>query len=204
MSADHEATKPHGRIPPEKSPGPLELVTGAAISGYRTLKPDDEQYELFADVRRLQAEWDRETRYTFWRAGLLQWPRAAGRLSDYDALSWWVERCRRLGIRDDWIPQRLGRDPETLRRKRLFDRADQRAKEWEWAEETGSRRLIWAPLVVAVERDPLPSPFDLCHDPRLAAFWPEPVQRAEDEFQALTRPGLGFARARQRTSERFR
>jgi len=177
-----EENEGSSRISDADSPGALELVTGSPLNAYRQLLPDDELYSDFLAVWRRQGAWDRDTHFTFWRIGLQLWPRTDGPVEQYEMLSWWVWSWRQSGLTDTEIADRLGRQYDTLRKKKAFHRADQHDSE---------RRGEWvrAPLVIAAEIERRPHQLETWGDPRLSQLWPESVLRLRRQFTDLTREG---------------
>jgi hypothetical protein len=182
MEPDTPAPREIGRISAVESPGALELVTGSAVRGYRTLTPDDPLYDAFVPAWQLQAEWEEKTHFAYWQAGLRLWPRRDGQVPRWEALGLWVWSWRRFGLSDQEIADRLGYPLETLRRKGALKLADEHA-----SRRRGRRTRV--PLVVAVEREDPPHPLDTWYDPRLAEPWPESVRRVQKQLARMTWEG---------------
>jgi hypothetical protein len=174
---------PTGRISlPDTPTGVLELVTGSPINAYRSLDPDDPHWLDFAEVWRLQRDWDQATYLAYWRARLQVWPKRDGPVPLAEMRSWWVWSWRRFGLSDDEIARRLCLPRDTLRRYGAFKRADEHAAPRE-------RQWVRVPLVVAIEVESKPHQFDTWCPPGLGKYQPASFQRASQQMNALTKNG---------------
>lgn len=171
-----------GRVPEDERPGTLQLITGSLLNPYRALDPGDAFYEDFAAVWRQQKAWDRETHVTYWRAALRVWPVHDGQVRRCDFIGAWVWSWRRFGLSDKQIADRLGYPLDTLRRRGALRYAD-------WLAQPRERRWVRVPLVVAVEQEEAPHPFDTWVDTRISTVRVEAVERVQAYYDAITRDG---------------